>query len=418
MKALKHTSKIVLMILLMIGSAFTAKAVARPGVAQPGINVPIESFYDELAPYGQWTQHPNYGNVWLPSAGPDFQPYATNGHWVVTEYGNTWVSDYDWGWAPFHYGRWVMDPAYGGWIWIPGSDWGPAWVTWRSGGGYYGWAPLGPGMNINVNINIPAPYWTFVPQIYITSPRIYNYCVPRPQVVNIYHNTTIINNVYQYNNRSYFYGPQRVEIERVTRRSVPVYRVDYRDRPGRTVVSNGTVGFYRPNPSSNYGRGYGNGRPDRFDNNRGNNGYNAPEPRYGSTYPNDRPSRGSYEARPEPGQNSYPVPNRNDRFESNRPDRFGPSRGSYAPNTNPAPADNSVQPNRSYERFNRPSSPGITLPQGQGRPEGGFQRTPESRESRGQVFQQRTQGAGPRFNNDRGQVSPGERPERPSRGPR
>ena len=135
-----------------------------------------------------------------------FQPYATNGHWVVTEYGNTWVSDYNWGWAPFHYGRWYQDP-YRGWAWVPGTEWGPAWVSWRSGGGYYGWAPLGPGGNGYGTI--PAPYWTFVPQIYITSPRVYSYYVPRPRVMNIYQQTTIINNVYQVNNRSYAYGPRR-----------------------------------------------------------------------------------------------------------------------------------------------------------------------------------------------------------------
>ena len=93
---------------------------SQPGAIQPGYDVPVESFYDELAPYGQWRQYPGYGNAWVPNAGPGFQPYASNGHWVMTEYGNTWVSDYDWGWAPFHYGRWIYDPAYGGWLWIPG----------------------------------------------------------------------------------------------------------------------------------------------------------------------------------------------------------------------------------------------------------------------------------------------------------
>ncbi len=55
----------------------------------------------------------------------------------MTEYGNTWVSDYDWGWAPFHYGRWVNN-RYNEWVWIPDTVWSPAWVSWRSGGGYYG----------------------------------------------------------------------------------------------------------------------------------------------------------------------------------------------------------------------------------------------------------------------------------------
>ena len=103
-------------------------------------------FQASLSPYGQWNTVPEYGNVWTPSVamvGMDFSPYATGGHWVLTEYGWTWVSDYDWGWAPFHYGRWAVAGSYG-WCWIPGRVWGPAWVSWRYGGGYAGWAPLPP----------------------------------------------------------------------------------------------------------------------------------------------------------------------------------------------------------------------------------------------------------------------------------
>ncbi len=56
------------------------------------------------------------------------------------------MSDYSWGWAPFHYGRWAYTGGYG-WGWIPGRTYSGAWVTWRTGGagyGYVGWAPLGP----------------------------------------------------------------------------------------------------------------------------------------------------------------------------------------------------------------------------------------------------------------------------------
>lgn len=237
----------------------------QPGYNQPGYNQPYDqsgygqsdpNFYNDLGPYGQWVQTPEYGTVWIPNVEPGFQPYASNGHWVVTEYGNTWVSDYAWGWAPFHYGRWYQD-RYQRWAWVPGNDWGPAWVSWRSGGGYYGWAPLGPGINMDVNVNIPPHYWTFVPQLYITSPRLYSYCVPRPRVVNIYQNTIIINNVYRANNRTYAYGPRREEIEYVTRRSVPVYRIENAGRPGRTIIQNNSVGFYRPDMNRG-GRGDGN----------------------------------------------------------------------------------------------------------------------------------------------------------------
>src|SRR6185312_1206977 len=122
----------------------------------------VQTFYDALSPYGQWVNMPNYGYVWIPNAGVGFVPYSNYGHWVYTDYGWTWVSDYSWGWAPFHYGRWSYDPYYG-WYWIPDVYWGPAWVAWRHCDGYYGWAPLGPGMNIGVgyysDYGIPAGWW-------------------------------------------------------------------------------------------------------------------------------------------------------------------------------------------------------------------------------------------------------------------
>ena len=109
--------------------------------------ISYQVFYDQLSPYGQWVDFPSYGYVWLPNAGPDFYPYSSRGSWIMTDYGWTWLSDYSWGWAPFHYGRWDYDNFYG-WYWVPDNVWGPAWVTWRRAPGYYGWAPLGPGMSV------------------------------------------------------------------------------------------------------------------------------------------------------------------------------------------------------------------------------------------------------------------------------
>jgi hypothetical protein len=97
--------------------------------------VSLQVFYDELSPYGNWVSYNNYGFVWIPEAGLDFYPYSSNGKWVFTDTGWTWYSGYNWGWAPFHYGRWLYDNSYG-WMWVPDTEWGPAWVTWRSGGDY------------------------------------------------------------------------------------------------------------------------------------------------------------------------------------------------------------------------------------------------------------------------------------------
>ncbi|MDN3551140.1 DUF6600 domain-containing protein [Mucilaginibacter aquaedulcis] len=218
--------------------------------AQEGDYVSDQEFYDELDPYGTWVNDPNYGDVWIPDAEDGFRPYATNGHWVVTDYGNTWVSDYPWGWATFHYGRWRYDDYYG-WEWIPGHEWAPAWVSWRSGGGYYGWAPLSPGISINLSFgnsyHVPDYYWVCAPQAYINSPNIYNYYVPHTRVVNIINRTTIINNTYVYNKRTYVTGPRIAEIRRVTRQNVPVYRVGTGTRVNtRPSISNNQLNIYRP----------------------------------------------------------------------------------------------------------------------------------------------------------------------------
>ena len=77
--------------------------------SQAGNQVNFQLFYDELSPYGSWIDYPSYGYVWIPLVDPGFVPYKTMGHWINTDAGWTWISDYNWGWAAFHYGRWGFD---------------------------------------------------------------------------------------------------------------------------------------------------------------------------------------------------------------------------------------------------------------------------------------------------------------------
>jgi len=127
----------------------------------------LTEFKPALDPYGTWVEDPTYGTVWVPSTtvvGADFTPYVTAGHWTYeNEY--VWVSDYEWGWAPYHYGRWVR--TAGGWAWIPGRVYAGAWVSWRTGydgWGYIGWAPLAPtwywrsGYAYSLYYAAPAPF--------------------------------------------------------------------------------------------------------------------------------------------------------------------------------------------------------------------------------------------------------------------
>lgn len=100
-----------------------------------------------LAGLGEWVYIEGYGDVWRPyptTVGANFTPYETCGSWVWTEGGWTFACEWDWGWLPFHYGRWGWFDDY--WAWVPGYEWSPAWVEWRGGGGYVGWRPLAPSV--------------------------------------------------------------------------------------------------------------------------------------------------------------------------------------------------------------------------------------------------------------------------------
>lgn len=150
-------------------------------------------FYDSLAPFGDWFFVEEYGYVWMPRVNhATWRPYVDGGNWVWSDYGWMWVSSYEWGWAPFHYGRWLrLDGLY--WVWIPDAVWGPAWVAWRYTDADVGWAPLPPGAywypNYGLDIMVPIDwgYWVFVSGAYIFSPTINVYVYPTYRTQRIYY---------------------------------------------------------------------------------------------------------------------------------------------------------------------------------------------------------------------------------------
>lgn len=121
-------------------------------------------FAPTLAEHGTWAEDRVLGIVWRPmreEVGDAFIPYATHGRWAhrrlrgrtVSSGDETgtvdelvWVSELEWGWITFHYGRWALSPA--GWAWVPGRRYSGAWVDWRVEDGpdkqHVGWGPTPP----------------------------------------------------------------------------------------------------------------------------------------------------------------------------------------------------------------------------------------------------------------------------------
>jgi hypothetical protein len=112
----------------------------------------VSDFTAPLAAEGDWVSVGHFGQCWHPrGVAADWRPYC-NGQWVWTDNGWYWQSDEPWAWACYHYGTWDQDPTYG-WIWVPATEWAPAWVVWRSGGGYTGWAPCAPrGVKVRTDV--------------------------------------------------------------------------------------------------------------------------------------------------------------------------------------------------------------------------------------------------------------------------
>lgn len=145
----------------------------------------------DLEPLGQWVVVAEYGTCWRPHhMAADWQPY-TVGHWVYTQYGWTWASDEAWGRITYHYGSWVLTRQHG-WVWVPGRVWAPAWVAWRMGDGYIGWAPLPPeatGRSIQARDRfidrIPPSQFCFVEEHRITSEQIHRHLIPHDRTVVI-----------------------------------------------------------------------------------------------------------------------------------------------------------------------------------------------------------------------------------------
>ena len=216
---------------------------------------------------GKWQETPEYGYVWLPTAVvAGWVPYRS-GHWMwISPWGWTWVDDAPWGYAPFHYGRWVQ--WNNSWAWVPGPRrvrpvYGPALVAWVGGpavgtsvafGSNVGWFPLGPRE-------------VYVPNTRVSSAYVRNVNITNTTLVN----TTYITNIYQNhltpthyaNNRAAAVTrrARRASLPRDSRSAATRWRCPPRSSPGALVIPATTAsaisahppGRWRSRPAEGHG---------------------------------------------------------------------------------------------------------------------------------------------------------------------
>ena len=236
--------------------------------APPVLQNPQESyFYNGLAPYGDWLQTPD-GWGWQPmvaSVEPGWMPYCHRGQWVLTDDGWYWRSDYSWGWAVFHYGRWRHDGGIG-WVWIPGNVGAPAWVAWRNTtDGFAGWAALPPGVLLRPGVGLVtvkgmagfkagyglnAAAFTFVPQKHFLAHNPGQFAAARPRAADIFTSSVPVNNYSFSGARILNLGVSAGQIAAATGTAVP--RMALKEVSSPEAAGGKSAGrdlaVFRPNP--------------------------------------------------------------------------------------------------------------------------------------------------------------------------
>ena len=212
---------------LLIGVGTVAFPAGRWDGDDPGIEV----FYSSLSPHGEWIAIEGASYAWRPAGvAHDWRPYW-HGHWLWSEQGWYWWSPEPWAWAVYHYGRWHHDDYYG-WVWIPGYDWAPAWVEWRWGDDFIGWAPLGPYAIYTPHFGIryarhwvtPVVWWTFVGCHQFTHHEVWRHTEPFQHNERLVFGTRSFGSIRAPGGRRAG-GPDRVFIEQRTNMRLPAVEV-------------------------------------------------------------------------------------------------------------------------------------------------------------------------------------------------
>lgn len=191
-------------------------------------------FYDSLSSYGSWFETSDYGYVWQPVVvrDRDWRPYS-RGRWACSDRGWTWVSEEPFGWATYHYGRWTLLRGRG-WVWVPGSEWAPSWVSWRESGTHIGWAPLPPetlayrehswNSRVDEQFGIAPTWFNFVEIQYFGGP-IYNHRVPITTNITVIQNTVNITHIHVQNRQVISGGPRYQKMSERLGRPLPYYKI-------------------------------------------------------------------------------------------------------------------------------------------------------------------------------------------------
>lgn len=211
--------------------AITRRITATPQPVLPPSDYSL--FYERLAPFGRWFDVSGYGYCWRPTiTTAGWRPYL-DGCWVWSSLGWAWQSNEPFGWATYHYGRWLNLAGYG-WVWVPGSEWAPAWVAWRQSRDCVGWAPLPPepGVCSGVYRDCDSRYglgptsYIFITTNHFVSPSYTGVCLPAPQRTTVFQNSVNVTQIVRRDDRAHpnvfvhHGGPPRAQVEQACARPV------------------------------------------------------------------------------------------------------------------------------------------------------------------------------------------------------
>ncbi len=241
--------------------------------------VSFQTFYDDLSDDGEWIiitkeeieKELNDGEgqsfasyyqdedglvyIWKPAVNvEDWRPYL-NGKWVYTTNGWMWASNYKWGWACYHYGRWWKSKSYG-WVWMPGYVWAPAWVKWRISGNHVGWTPLTPkakwkgGEGISSSTykyESPDDQWIFMDKAKFIDELEKSNIVPVKENSQLIKNSESVLDMKIENGNVIGKGPDVYDIEKRSGKVIKPREIKFRKEKGKSLVGENVVSVYREN---------------------------------------------------------------------------------------------------------------------------------------------------------------------------